>query len=58
VIEKESELPAVYAKLADELRQQYQLVFYSDPSPDDSWHALRIENRGGQPLRIPRGYFP
>jgi Ca-activated chloride channel family protein len=58
MIEKESELPAVYAKLADELRQQYQLVFYSDPSPDDSWHALRIENRGGQPLRIPRGYFP
>jgi hypothetical protein len=58
MIEKESELPGVYAKLADELRQQYQLVFYSDPSPDDSWHSLRIENRGGQPLRIPRGYFP
>jgi Ca-activated chloride channel family protein len=58
LIEKESELPAVYAKLADELRQQYQLVFYSDPAPGDSWHPLRIENTGGQQLRIPRGYFP
>lgn len=58
IIQKESELPGVYAKLAAELRQQYQLVFSSDPSVGDVWHPLAIENRGGQQLRIPRGYFP
>jgi Ca-activated chloride channel family protein len=58
IIRQESELPAVYAKIAQELRQQYQLVFYSDPASADDWHALAIESSGGQQLRIPRGYFP
>lgn len=58
IIKKESELPAVYSRLAQELRQQYQLSFYSPPSTTDSWHALKIETRGGQTLRIPKGYFP
>ncbi len=58
IIQKERELPEVYAKLAQELRQQYQIVFYSDASTVDVWHPLAIETRGGQQLRIPRGYFP
>ena len=58
IIKKESELPAVYARLAQELRQQYQLAFYSPPSTTDQWHPLKIETRGGQSLRIPKGYFP
>jgi Ca-activated chloride channel family protein len=58
IIQKESELPAVYAKLAQELRQQYQLVFYSDTAAADSWHALKIESSAKQHLRIPNGYFP
>lgn len=58
IIQKESELPGVYARIAGELRQQYQLVFYSDPSAADQWHALAISSRAGHQLRIPRGYFP
>jgi len=58
IIQKEDELPGVYAKLAQELRQQYQLVFYSDPAAVDSWHALKIASSAGQQLRIPNGYFP
>jgi len=58
IIRRESELPEVYAKIAQELRQQYQLVFYSDPASVDEWHALSISSRAGQQLRIPKGYFP
>lgn len=58
IIRKESELPAVYAAIAQELRQQYQLVFYSDASAADEWHSLAITSRAGQALRIPKGYFP
>jgi hypothetical protein len=57
IIQKETELPAGYAKLAQELRQQYQLIFYSDASTADIWHPLAVETRGGQQLRIPRGLF-
>jgi Ca-activated chloride channel homolog len=58
IIQKERELPAVYLRLANELRQQYQLVFYSSPGTADQWHSIKIETRGGQTLRAPRGYFP
>ena len=58
IIQKESELPAVYARLAQELRQQYQLDFYSDPSAADTWRTLLIRSSAGQQLRIPKGYFP
>jgi Ca-activated chloride channel family protein len=58
IIKGERELPDVYAKLAQELRNQYQLAFYSDPSGADQWHALAISSSAGQALRIPRGYFP
>ena len=58
IIQKERELPAVYARIAEELRQQYQIAFYSDVSSTDQWHTLSIEDRGGHQLRIPRGYFP
>ncbi len=58
IIQKERELPAVYARIAEDLRQQYQIAFYSDVAATDQWHALSIEDRGGHQLRIPRGYFP
>jgi Ca-activated chloride channel family protein len=58
IIQKERELPAVYSRISAELRQQYQIAFYSDPSAADQWHSLAIEDRGGHHLRIPRGYFP
>lgn len=58
IIKGERELPDVYAKLADELRNQYQLAFYSDLSVPDQWHALRVSSSAGQQLRIPLGYFP
>jgi VWFA-related protein len=58
IISKESELPSVYARLAQELRQQYQLDFYSDASAADTWHSLAIKSSAGQQLRIPKGYFP
>lgn len=58
IIKGERELPGVYRRIADELRQQYQIAFYSEASAADQWHALAIEDRGGHQLRIPRGYFP
>ncbi len=58
IIQRESELPAVYSRIAQELRQQYQLDFYSDPSAADVWHSLQIRSSEGLQLRIPNGYFP
>jgi VWFA-related protein len=58
IIQKESELPAVYARIAQDLRQQYQLDFYSDASAADTWHTLMIRSNSGLQLRIPKGYFP
>jgi Ca-activated chloride channel family protein len=58
IIQKERELPAVYARLASELRNQYQIVFYSDSGAADQWHDLRVTSRRGQRLRVPKGYFP
>jgi VWFA-related protein len=58
IIQKERELPAVYQRIASELRQQYQLMFYASGTANDQWHSLKIETRGGQTLRVPKGYFP
>ena len=58
IVKSEQELPAVYARIAAELRQQYQLVFYSDDATPDSWHALAVTSKAGHKLRIPKGYFP
>jgi Ca-activated chloride channel family protein len=58
IIKSEKELPDVYAKIADELRQQYQITFHSDAAGADEWHALAIQSKSGAQLRIPKGYFP
>jgi VWFA-related protein len=58
IIQKERELPAVYQRLADELRQQYQVLFYAGGAANDQWHSLKVESSGGQTLRVPKGYFP
>jgi VWFA-related protein len=58
IIQSERELGSVYGRIAQELRQQYQLVFYSEAEMADQWRPLRIESKGGQTLRAPKGYFP
>ncbi len=58
IVKSERELPTVYDRIAQELRQQYQVLFYSDPSETDQWHSLAIKSSRGHQLRIPRGYFP
>ncbi|MFZ2490337.1 MAG: VWA domain-containing protein [Thermoanaerobaculia bacterium] len=58
IINKERELPGVYARIANELARQYQLVFHSDAGVPDQWRPLRVESKAGHQLRIPKGYFP
>jgi len=58
IIQSERELANVYARIAAELRQQYQIVFHSESDIADQWRALRIVSSGGQNLRAPKGYFP
>ncbi|MBV9495307.1 MAG: VWA domain-containing protein [Acidobacteria bacterium] len=58
IIQQERELPGVYNRIAAELRQQYQIVFYSSATGSDAWHPIRVDTRGGQQLRTPKGYFP
>lgn len=57
IIRSESELAAVYARIAAELRQQYQVVFHSE-GVADQWHSLSVTSRAGHKLRAPLGYFP
>lgn len=58
IIEKNSQLPAVYAAIADELRRQYTLMFYPPDVVTDQWHSIVVESTNGTQLRAPRGYFP
>jgi VWFA-related protein len=58
IVQKPSELPGVYARIANELRNQQTLMFYSDASGMDSWHSLKLESSRKGIFRIPRGYFP
>lgn len=58
IIQNERELERVYTRIAQELRQQYLIVFHSEAGVPDQWRSLRIESSGGHSLRIPRGYFP
>jgi Ca-activated chloride channel family protein len=58
IIKSEAELPGVYQRIANELRQQYLAVFYSSAGTTDQWRPISVTSRGGQQLRVPRGYFP
>ena len=58
IIQRERELGPVYARIAAELRQQYQIVFRSEASVADQWRPLKITSSAGHSLRAPRGYFP
>jgi len=58
IVQRESELAGVYARIAQELRQQYQLVFHSEAGAEDRWHSLQVTARDGRRLRAPKGYFP
>jgi hypothetical protein len=52
-------LPSVYRRIAEELRQQYLMIFYAEGSGTDVWHTLRVDPaRRGLTLRAPTGYFP
>jgi Ca-activated chloride channel family protein len=58
IIQNERELAPVYTRIAQELRQQYQIVFHSEAEIADQWRSLSVTSKGGHQLRIPRGYFP
>ncbi len=58
IIQREAELAPVYAKIARELRQQYQLVFHSEAGIADQWRPLEVASTTGLKLRAPTGYFP
>lgn len=58
IIQSERELGNVYARIAQELRQQYQLVFHSESEIADQWRSLKVVSKAGHTLRAPRGYFP
>ena len=58
LIQKERELDRVYARIAQELRQQYQIVFHSEADVPDQWRSLKVTSSAGHSLRVPRGYFP
>jgi len=58
IIQNERELAPVYTRIAQELRQQYQIVFRSEAEVADQWRSLKVTSSGGHNLRIPRGYFP
>lgn len=58
LIQNERELDRVYARIAQELRQQYQIVFHSEADVPDQWRTLKVVSSAGHNLRIPRGYFP
>lgn len=58
IVQKPAQLPGVYARIADELRNQQTIMFYSDASGADSWHPLALDSSRKGIFRIPRGYFP
>ena len=59
LIEKPAQLPVIYRRIAEELRQQYLLMFYTESTGNDAWHGLRLTpSHKGLRVRIPRGYFP
>lgn len=58
IVKDGSELPRVYSTIANELAQQYTLLFYPVGSSGDTWHPLKVELADGTQLRAPKGYFP
>lgn len=58
IIERPSQLPDVYSRIADELRKQYVIVFRTESTGSDAWHPLAIKSRVKGNIRIPSGYFP
>lgn len=59
ILERADQLGNVYRRIAEELKQQYLLMFYAEGSDSDVWHPLRVEPvERGLLLRAPRGYFP
>ena len=58
IINSERELAGVYTRIANELRQQYRIVFHSESGIPDEWRTLKVVSRAGHNLRAPRGYFP
>lgn len=44
-METESELAYICSQIASELRQQYTLAFYPNPTGNDGWHKLKVRVR-------------
>lgn len=47
-MESESELAYICSQIALELRQQYTLAFYPNPTGNDGWHKLKVRVRESQ----------
>jgi hypothetical protein len=47
-MESESELAYICSQIASELRQQYTLAFYPNPTANDGWHKLKVRVRHSQ----------
>jgi VWFA-related protein len=58
IIQSERELGGVYTRIANELRQQYRIVFHSESGIPDQWRTLKVVSSAGHWLRSPKGYFP
>ncbi|HVT45033.1 MAG TPA: VWA domain-containing protein [Thermoanaerobaculia bacterium] len=59
ILRRPEELPRIYRAVAEELKDQYLIVFRSEATAVDRWHSLSLSSsRRGLTLRIPRGYFP
>jgi Ca-activated chloride channel family protein len=59
IIERADQLPGVYRRISDELKQQYLMMFYAQGSGTDAWHSLKVDPADNRlRIRAPRGYFP
>lgn len=58
IIEKPQQLGGVYQQIANELRNQYLVLFYPKESQRDRWHSLKLVSASGLKLRAPSGFFP
>jgi VWFA-related protein len=56
--ERSVQLASVFARLQDELRNEYDVAYYRETPPDPSFHRIRVEaNVRGLTVHAPTGYF-
>ena len=51
-------LPALFAKVEEEMRNGYRLSYYLEGPPDGAFHSIRVEPKDkGQTVHAPSGYY-